>query len=201
MTWFWAEVGQFPAVSITRQQDRTDQTRCTVLASLTCNFGPFGSNFWGQIAPTWAHVLAKVELPLQNGIELHKSHFSFFCNLFNISILLVVQNYTLRCLDVPYTLDVTDWVAYFVLPGDPSEAVIVEGENWTGAPKAADDPERLDDLVFSWTVDGKGGVDPTVPPTWEDDDPDPPTVLPEPSSVILFLSGLSFMLLRRQRKG
>ena len=77
-TWLevWLGLGSSRAGSITRQQDRTDQTKFTVLAPLTCNFGPFGSDFWAQVAPTWAPGLAKVALPLQSGIELDKSRFS-----------------------------------------------------------------------------------------------------------------------------
>ena len=77
-TWLkvWRRLGSSRAVSITRQQDRTDQTKFIVLVPLTCNFGPLGSDFWVQVAPTWAPGLAKVALPLQSGIALHKSHFS-----------------------------------------------------------------------------------------------------------------------------
>ena len=75
----WREVGRglgsFRAVSITRRQDRTDQTKFTVLVPLTCNFGPFGSDFWAQVAPTWTPGLTKVALLLQNGIESDKSPF------------------------------------------------------------------------------------------------------------------------------
>ena len=72
----WLGLGNSRAGSITRQQDRTDQTKFTVLAPLTCNFGPFGSDFWAQVAPTWAPGLAKVRLPLQRGIEFDKLPFS-----------------------------------------------------------------------------------------------------------------------------
>ena len=76
----WPKVGRslrsFRAVPITRKQDRTEQTKFTVLVPLTYNFGPLGSDFWGQVAPTWAPGLAKPALLLQSGIELHKSPFS-----------------------------------------------------------------------------------------------------------------------------
>ena len=67
------------------KQDQAEQPNLTVQAPPTCpakqlctvvtNFGPFGSDFWAQAAPTWAPGLVKIALPLESGIEIHNSRF------------------------------------------------------------------------------------------------------------------------------
>ncbi|NWK57274.1 PEP-CTERM sorting domain-containing protein [Verrucomicrobiaceae bacterium N1E253] len=109
---------------------------------------------------------------------------------------------------VDANLIVTDWVALFVLPDD-QPGIDLE-DDWTNADGTlkggvpVSETDGLDDLVFSWTVDGKGGTVGT--PRWDppgDDEPIPDTPLtqlvPEPSSVAMLLTGFGFLCFRRKR--
>ena len=40
------------------------------------SFGPIGLDFSAQVAPTWVPGPARIAIPLESGIELHKTHFS-----------------------------------------------------------------------------------------------------------------------------
>lgn len=99
-------------------------------------------------------------------------------------------------------LELTDWVAFFVLPEGSDD---IEGDGTWGAIPPAD-TDAYDDMVFSWTVDGKSGYtldennEPIPNPVYPTDGDEGFTVLPEPSSAMMLLGGAGMMLLRRQRK-
>jgi len=98
-------------------------------------------------------------------------------------------------------LELTEWVVFIELPETMST---IAGEQWADAP--VNDASRLDDVVFSWTVHGKEGYTltpegtPLENPTYDDPDAGIFRNVPEPSSALLLLGGMSVLLGRRQRR-
>lgn len=104
--------------------------------------------------------------------------------------------------------NLTEWLLFIEVPQSQPDIV---GELWPDIIGGSTDADRLDDLVFSWTIDGKNGytidgVDENGDPIYHKNSlfktPDSAIpIIPEPSSLLLVIKGIAiFFLFRRSRK-